>query len=70
MKQEGRPENIIKPPTGMAEWASDLRARAWAYVFTCFERHMTEKGGPDKTALDSAKGGSRNDSSAKPIIPE
>jgi hypothetical protein len=51
------------------ERVRDARARAWRYVFDCFNRRNGQEGGPT-TAPDSAKGGSQNDSSAKTIIPE
>ncbi len=35
---------IVKPTPGLApQEARDTRARAWAYVFACFERHQSKK---------------------------
>lgn len=50
----------------MPEQARDARARAWAFVFQCWEEK--QKGRPTTSGPDSAKGGS-SDSSAKASIP-
>ncbi len=50
----------------MPEQARDARARAWAFVFQCWQEK--QKGCPTTSSPDSAKGGS-SDSSAKASIP-
>jgi hypothetical protein len=58
-----RPDITLKPcASASPEQARDARARAWSYVFECFDRH-TKKGGRllHKGDLDDVKG-SRNDS--------
>ena len=64
-----RPRIATRPDPGLiADKARDIRARAWSYVFSCFERHQSKEGGHE-TASDSRKGGSENDSTATASIP-
>lgn len=53
---------VHRPLTSIpAEQARDTRARAWAYVFECFNRHVGNEGGP-ATAPDNDAKESKNDS--------
>ncbi len=63
----GAPSIIYRPrPGASSEQARDARARAWAFVFQCWQEK--QKGRPTTSGPDSAKGGS-SDSSAKASIP-
>ncbi len=63
------PRILVKPIFDVSpEETLDARARAWAYVFACFERHQSKKGGPD-TAPDDAKE-IKDEFRAKDIIPQ
>ena len=53
-------------PSITPEQARDARARAWAFVFQCWQA----KKGAHPGAPDDAKEGSRDDSRAKSIIPK
>ena len=49
-----RADTTLKPDAGLAsEQARDVRARAWSYVFECFNRH-TKKAAP-ASGPDDAK---------------
>lgn len=50
-----------------SEHARDARARAWAFVFACFEKHKQENKGGPATAPDDAEE-SKNDRTAAAII--
>lgn len=53
---KSNPEIVCTPAPGITpEKARDARARAWAYVFDCFNRRNGKEGGPAKTAPDAAK---------------
>jgi hypothetical protein len=42
-----RADTTFKPDAGLAsEQARDVRARAWSYVFECFNRHTKKKAAP------------------------
>ncbi len=57
---------VVKPnPSINADEARDARARAWRYVFDCYERKIAA--GPSASGED-AEGGSKHDSSARPSI--
>jgi hypothetical protein len=46
---------IVKPLSGISpEQARDARARAWSYVFECFDRHTKKKAAP-ASGPDDAK---------------
>ena len=52
MKGANEPRVIVKPVPGVRpEQARDIRARAWAFVFECFDHHekeaVTGRGGED-----------------------
>ena len=58
VKRASRPPPIAtRPDPGLiADKARDIRARAWGYVFACFERHRNEKPvKPDRDTGDDAK---------------
>jgi hypothetical protein len=61
--------------TGYRHWdispeeARTLRARAWAYVFACFERHRGKEGG-STTNRPRRPEGDRHDRDAGRIISE
>jgi len=58
---------VVKPAPGITEeQAYDARARAWSFVFACFDRHLREKGGT-VTAPDARK---EINGSGKEIIPQ
>ena len=43
MKSTNELRVIVKPVPGVRpEQARDIRARAWAFVFECFDRHEKE----------------------------
>jgi hypothetical protein len=48
--------------TASVEQARDIRARAWAYIFSCNEKKAAASSGPD----DGTK--SKEDSADEPII--
>jgi hypothetical protein len=57
---------MLKPDAGLtSEQARDVRARAWSYVFECFNRHTKKKAapasGPDDAILRNTKGGNHVD---------
>jgi hypothetical protein len=59
-----RADITLKPTSGITpEQAHDARARAWAYVFDCFNRSNGKEGGAP-AAPDDAKVRSSNDSRA------
>lgn len=60
---EDSPRTVHTPTPGvMPELARDARARGWAYVFECFERHRNEKPvKSDSDTGDEPTKGSRND---------
>ena len=42
-----RADTTLKPDAGLtSEQACDVRARAWSYVFECFNRHTKKKAAP------------------------
>jgi hypothetical protein len=50
-----RADTTFKPDAGLAsEQARDVRARAWSYVFECFNRHTKKKAAP-ASGRDDAK---------------
>jgi hypothetical protein len=51
------------------EQARDARARAWAYVFECFNRRVNQEGSPTLATLEDTRGDSKYDSRTKPTIP-
>jgi len=65
----GARDIAVKPLPGTSpEQALDARALARGFVWECFRRHETQKGGP-ATAPDDAMKGSKHDR-ATPIVPE
>jgi hypothetical protein len=47
---------IVKPLSGISpEQARDARARAWSYVFECFDRHTKKKAAPASGPDDARK---------------
>ena len=65
----GARDIAVKPLPGISrEQALDARVRAWGFVWECFRRHETQKGGP-ATAPDDAMKGSKHDR-ARDSIPE
>jgi hypothetical protein len=53
----------VKPTSGVSsDQARDARARAWSYVFECFDRHtknrgrLLDKSGPDDARKDQDAG--------------
>ena len=58
---------ITHPSTSSitSEQARDARARAWRYIFDCYERKIAA--GASASGED-AEGGSKHDSSARPSI--
>jgi hypothetical protein len=52
------PQHITaKPLRGITtEQACDARARAWAYVFDCFNHRNEQEGGPAAAPKDDVKG--------------
>ena len=67
----GPPRIAHRSDVGLTpDQARDTRAKAWVYVFACFERHRNEKPvWPDNDTGDDPRGGFENDSRAKSIIP-
>ena len=64
-----RADTTLKPDAGLtSEQARDVRARAWSYVFECFNHHTKKKAAP-AGGPDDAKERSEDDSSAKTRIP-
>ena len=50
-----RADTTFKPDAGLtSEQARDVRARAWSYVFECFNRHTKKKAAP-ASGRDDAK---------------
>jgi hypothetical protein len=50
-----RADTMLKPDAGLtSEQARDVRARAWSYVFECFNRH-TKKVAAPASGPDDAK---------------
>jgi hypothetical protein len=50
------PYITVKPLSGISsDQTRDARARAWAYVFECFNRREIQKGGPTTSRPDAAK---------------
>jgi hypothetical protein len=63
-----RADTTLKPDAGLtSEQASDVRARAWSYVFECFNRHTKKKAAP---ASGPDAGKEINERSGKSIIPD
>jgi hypothetical protein len=61
---------VLRPNHGLTtEQARDARARAWAYVFSCFNRRAKQEGSPTLATLDDTRGESKNGSRTKPILP-
>ena len=57
MKGAGEPQVAIRPLSGITpEQARDIRARAWAYAFECFNcrngKEAARPGGPDDVRKD------------------
>jgi hypothetical protein len=49
------PRIVLNPREGLTpEQARDARARAWAYVFDCFNRRREQEGGAAISATDDA----------------
>jgi hypothetical protein len=70
VKGAGEPRVAIRPLSGISqEQARDARARAWAFVFQCWQEK--QEGGRDLTTLTDTRGDSKHVSRAdKAIIPE
>jgi hypothetical protein len=51
-----RADTTLKPDAGQtSEQARDFRARAWSYVFECFNRRNGQEGGPATAPEDARK---------------
>jgi hypothetical protein len=60
--------SLDRPHGGLAaREVLDARARAWAYVFECYDRHTKKKAAP---ASGPDAGKEINERSGKSIIPE
>jgi hypothetical protein len=63
-----KPDIALKPLSGISsDDARDARAKAWEYIFQCFQNSVHQKGGP-ATAPDDAK--EIKNVRAESIIPE
>jgi hypothetical protein len=64
------PHTVLRPSPGTTpEQVRNARARAWAFVFACFEKHQQENKGGPVTAPDDAEE-SENDRTTTAIIQE
>ena len=51
-----RADTTLKPDAGLtSEQLRDVRARAWSYVFECFNRHTKKKAAPASGPDDGTK---------------
>jgi hypothetical protein len=56
------PRIVLRPnPNITTEQDRGARARAWAYVFECFNRRVDQEGSPTPATLDNDAKESRND---------
>jgi hypothetical protein len=63
-----RTDTTLKPDAGQtSEQVRDVRARAWSYVFECFNRRNGQEGGPATAPDDGTK---VKEDSANAIIPK
>ena len=47
------PRTVLRPSPGTTpEQARDIRARAWAYIFGCYEKH---KGASESNSTDTTR---------------
>jgi hypothetical protein len=60
----------VKPPYDFTpKQAHDARARAWAYVFACFNRRAKQEGSPTLATLKDTRGESKHDSCTEFGVP-
>ena len=59
MKSANEPRVIIKPAGTTSDWARDVRARTWRFVFDCYEQ---KKAADEPGSENDTKGGSKNGS--------